>query len=338
MRARRGSALIVVLWCLFFLSGLAVAIYTRVSPQIGLVGYLKERAVAYSAARAGVKQAVFTMDGDETQDYDALNDTWADNEEAFKDIRLSEEVYTSVKYDWEDDGGETQTRYGLVDEERKININTASFEALERFLESVGQTTSQQATDIANSILDWVDEDDDPRENGAEDGYYVSLNPGYPCANAKFQVLEELLLVKGMTREIFDNIKAYITVHSLGRVNLNTAGRYVLEALGLESALADKVLQFRRGNDGQEGTLDDNIFQTIETAVASLTGAGGLSEAEIQQLNAVVASEAVGVRSDHFYGESWGELRYAGQGGRVVSSRIVFIFDRDKNIRFWREE
>lgn len=336
LRCHRASVLIVALWCLFFLSGLAVAIYVRIAPQIRLVGHLSDKAKGYYAAKAGVKQAIFMLEKDVTQGYDALNDIWANNEEALKDIEVTKEICVSVKYEWTDDQGVPQIRYGLIDEERKININTASLEILERLLGFIGQMSSVQATDIANAILDWVDEDDDFRSGGAEEGYYAGLSPSYPCANAKFAVLEELLLVKGMTSEVFNKIKPFITVYSSGAVNINTASRYVLEAIGLEQALADKVLRFRQGNDGQEGTADDNVFATMASVVTSLNSAVGLSEPETQQFNLLIAAEVLSVGSNYFYGESWAQLP-SDAGDSRMPLKVVFIFDRGKNVRLWRE-
>ena len=74
-----------------------------------------------------------------------------------------------------------------------------------------------------------------------------------------------------MTQEIFDKVSMHLTVYGNGKVNLNTAGKYVLRALGMSDTLADKVIQFRRGNDSQEATADDNIFESAGSAAAALS-------------------------------------------------------------------
>ncbi len=55
---------------------------------------------------------------------------------------------------------------------------------------------------IADSILDWIDEDNDPREFGAESEIYQSLPIPYEAANKNLQSIEELLLVQGVTPEL----------------------------------------------------------------------------------------------------------------------------------------
>jgi type II secretory pathway component PulK len=53
--------------------------------------------------------------------------------------------------------------------------------------------------DIADSILDWLDTDDQPREYGAETEYYSTLQPPYQPKNGPLSTVEELLLVRGVT-------------------------------------------------------------------------------------------------------------------------------------------
>jgi type II secretory pathway component PulK len=55
---------------------------------------------------------------------------------------------------------------------------------------------------VADSILDWLDADDEPREYGAESDYYASLDPPYACKNGPLDTVEELLRVKGVTPQL----------------------------------------------------------------------------------------------------------------------------------------
>ena len=56
--------------------------------------------------------------------------------------------------------------------------------------------------DIANSIIDWVDPDNDAAPGGAESDYYNGLTPPYNAKNGPLDSLEELLLVKGVTPQL----------------------------------------------------------------------------------------------------------------------------------------
>jgi hypothetical protein len=63
-----------------------------------------------------------------------------------------------------------------------------------------------------------------------------------------------------MTPLLYNELKDLVTVHGAGRVNINTAEARVLEAVGLERSLADKILEFRRGPDAAAGPEDDGVF------------------------------------------------------------------------------
>jgi hypothetical protein len=60
--------------------------------------------------------------------------------------------------------------------------------------------------EIADAILDWMDEDSEPREFGVEDDYYAGLDPPYYTRNAIPDSLDELLLVKGVTPKLLYGI------------------------------------------------------------------------------------------------------------------------------------
>ncbi|MCH8924236.1 MAG: general secretion pathway protein GspK [Planctomycetes bacterium] len=55
---------------------------------------------------------------------------------------------------------------------------------------------------VADAILDWIDPDSEPRPMGAESEYYGGLPQPYAVRNGLPECLEELLLVKGVTREL----------------------------------------------------------------------------------------------------------------------------------------
>jgi len=311
----QGSILIVALWALFFLSTLALALNAHISPQISLASRLKERAKSYYLAKAGVKKAIQAVAADKTTGYDALKDFV--NDEEFKNKKVDEGTFNIE----------------LVDEERKININKAQFDVLRRLFEVAAGVTSKEASIVAVCIIDWRDADDDSRESGAENSYYQTLSPAYPCKNRDFEIVEELFLVKGINRGIFDKVKNEITVYSQGAVNINTADKLVLESLGISEALTEKVIQFRNGEDGIEATEDDNVFDDVSTIVDDLRKMEDLSQEEVNQLSSVIGAGLVAVTSNNFTGKSIGKLK-----NRTVLSTITFVFGRDKVIKYWKEQ
>jgi general secretion pathway protein K len=98
------------------------------------------------------------------------------------------------------DGGFWQVN--IQDESGKININTVSELQLGALIRASG-IEDPDASALIDSILDWRDSDSEPRANGAEDDYYQSLDTPYTAKNGRFDAVEELLLVKGMTRDYY---------------------------------------------------------------------------------------------------------------------------------------
>ncbi len=333
-RDKRGSILIAVLWSLFFLAALAMVINISITPQLGLAAKLKDRATLHYLAKAGIKVAITEIRKDETKDFDALNESWSSNELVFKEIEIADGEYFTLEYPVSvaEDADQEEKRYGLIDEERKVNINVLPADVLKQFFETVGGTSSQDATDIADAIIDWRDEDDEPSDNGAESSYYEGLEEGYPCKNAEFEVLEELRLVKGVTQDIFDTVKDRITVYGAGLVNINTADMLVLQSLGMSEELAENIVLFRQGGDGQEATEDDNAFEDSGAVTATLSAGRSMSPEQREELDAVVEAGLITVRSDNFRGQVIG-----GFADRNVLVNIIFVVNRLEQIRYWQE-
>ena len=94
---------------------------------------------------------------------------------------------------------------------------------------------------VADSILDWRDANREHRLNGAEEDYYRGLDPPYSAKDGPLDVLEELLLVRGVTPQIFGGgkvdgktlpgLRRLLSVHTV-EFNPGTAPKEVLEALG----------------------------------------------------------------------------------------------------------
>jgi hypothetical protein len=104
--------------------------------------------------------------------------------------------------------------YEIMDEDSKINLNSlmagteAQRQVLHRLLyKGAGIQMGTERDIIVDSILDWMDADDLHKLNGAEDDYYHSLDPPYDCKDGPFDTVDELLLVRGVTKQILYGTK-----------------------------------------------------------------------------------------------------------------------------------
>jgi hypothetical protein len=99
-------------------------------------------------------------------------------------------------------------RYGLEDESAKVNLRWIMQTEIQQpgYGRAMLMRLPGVTEDIADSILDWMDEDNEPREYGAEDDYYSELDPPYYTRNGTPDSLDELLLVRGVTPKLLYGI------------------------------------------------------------------------------------------------------------------------------------
>ena len=114
---------------------------------------------------------------------------------------------------------------------------------------------------LVDSLVDWLDKDDEEHENGAERGYYSSRKPPYIPANGPILFLEELLLVKGWNEKVLygekehSGIIDYLTIAGQkGMININTAPAPVLQALhaDMTEELAADLVDFRSEEENRD--------------------------------------------------------------------------------------
>ncbi len=117
--------------------------------------------------------------------------------------------FTVIAPQVDDEGGLLGVRYGLEDESTRLNINILL--TADELIPDGGRTLLMalpgmelldDPESIADAIMDWIDEDDEPREYGAELEYYQTLQPPYAPKNGPLETVEELLLVRGITPEL----------------------------------------------------------------------------------------------------------------------------------------
>jgi general secretion pathway protein K len=328
----KGSILLIALWSLFLLTTFAVYLGYGIRQKLRLVQRLNERDKQRLITEAGVKKAIAQISKEPPAPYDTLMDAWSNDESAFREIGVGDGTF-SVSYNYIDDiSGLPQSRFGLCDEERKININKAELAVMARLFQIVLNSGETEAQGLAASIIDWRDSDSElsTPSGSAEDSYYRSERYPYEAKDQNFEVLEELLLVKGMSEDIFLKLKNYITIYGSGKVNINTASKAVLVALGLSEDIADMVLSFRAGEDKIQGTSDDNYFGAPFDIAPNLSQTYHLSDSQIAEISQVVGNFTAS--SSNFMVRCTVKLH---QGKNIAE--IVSVINREGKILSWQE-
>ncbi|MFH1867404.1 MAG: hypothetical protein ABH843_00410 [Candidatus Omnitrophota bacterium] len=285
----KASILIIALWSVSFLAAFAIIISYGVRQKAMVVQRLEDRDRLHLIADAGIKYAISELKKEEDKGYDSLGDGWSNNAGLFSDRKVGEGSFT-ISYNYLNPvSAEQEIRYGLIDEERKININKASVAVLKRFFQIVLGFNEMAAQELAASTVDWRDKDSSLSIplGSAEDSYYRNTRCSYEAKDEEFEVLEELLLVKGMNQDIFNKIKDYVTIYGSGQVNINTTSEEVLLSLGLNEKAVYQILRYRYGKDEVPGTPDDNIFNSASNIVPRLSQSFSLSASEAAHINEI---------------------------------------------------
>lgn len=191
----KGIALVMVLWILTLLSVIVGEFCFTMRTQVNITRNFMETTEAHYIAVAGlntaIEQTIRQIVAPAPVNSADPQDTTADQIQWRVNTQIPPMPYGYGEYTvWIDNEG------------GKVNINLADKDLLRLMLNGFDIDDAQKDT-IVDSILDWRDTDDLKRLNGAESDYYMSLPVPYECKNGDFDSIEELLLVKGVTPEIF---------------------------------------------------------------------------------------------------------------------------------------
>jgi hypothetical protein len=118
-------------------------------------------------------------------------------------------------------------------ESLRTNLNTASDgEIKQKMALMMGDDFQREADAVSDCILDWRDEDSLTRMHGAEEKDYEAKGLPYRPANGPFNVMTELLLVMGVTPELFWGNPLDSIETDLGSFYVQTEKEKIPKALG----------------------------------------------------------------------------------------------------------
>jgi type II secretory pathway component PulK len=344
----RGSVLVLTLWTLLFLSALALAVGAHVSAGIRLTAELQDRTVAAAAARRAVSAALDLLAAD-TNTWESMDEAWAGGTDwpaegwtgESAGVGRVQGVRPAV------DGGEPVTVNGLVDEESRVSLNRADEALLVALLQVAGKLSRQDAETLGRRTVEWRTPPDEasgsapgrpgtrpdapgagPSAGGLTGRAGAAYDPasGTPYAGgAPFACIEEWRLVRGVDEQLYAACAPYVSVLGNGKVNINTAPRAVLAALGrrwggepaVAASLADAILRHRAA----AGVFPSASATDLARALAETVE---LSSAEATLLRMMARS--VQCRSAFYGGVAQGRVRPDGP----VRYRTAFVVSKEK--------
>lgn len=295
-----GVVLIVVLWILVILSMLAIGLGRKSSVELALAKYSIDKLKSKYIAMAGLVYAMEKIRKGSNNKGSNKTDTrfqcgfaledGQSVEDIFKNIGLKD-GYFDIYYSEGVSSSGKSFRYGFTDEESKININTIGPDNQKVLSNLIAQFNYEEglADTLAEAVIQWRDRGQNVFSapfSAGDRGPGMLSQENLPSLQANlFGSVDELMLVDGMTQEIYDKIKKYVTVFpEAGRflVNVNTAERPVLVAFARNfsgnmtnttmddaDSLADKIINYRYGDDGVWATADDRVVDHNEMALVA---------------------------------------------------------------------
>jgi general secretion pathway protein K len=241
MRTEKGGALLTVLWLSAALAAIAVSVSTSVRSETDRVASAADGLRAWYLATGSVERGIqWMLWGDSVRNPDG-SPRWSPNLPRLN-LRFP--------------SGDAVVE--LIPESAKLNINGANRDELVRVIQVVSGDP-EKAQQIADAIIDWRQPTASPT---VFDQYYFSLAPTFHARHASFEEIEELLLVRGMTPELFygnylpdeggrlyssGGLRECFSVWGGGGpFDVNTASPALMEAVGVSRAGVDAIVARRR--------------------------------------------------------------------------------------------
>ena len=224
---QQGVALITAVLIVALVTTIAVAMASRQQLDIRRSANVFDGDQTWLVVLGGEDYArnVLVEDGKNSSD-DTLDENWAQPVQfPFEQMMLSGQVE------------DMQGRFNLNNLlDGSGNVDPLALLRFERLLRLFDLDTA-----IAQAVVDWLDKDIDSKPNGgAEDDYYMQLQPGYRAANRLMVSASELRLVNGVTAEAYEKLAPYIVaLPGSTEININTASAAVLATMADNLTLAD---------------------------------------------------------------------------------------------------
>jgi len=293
-RNQNGMALVLVLGVIAVLLVTGLHLSRITTESVSLARMRTDQFTAREMARSAIHLAMAVLADDAAKsDTDSIQEDWADPETLSRLVAQLGYDQGQVRLDITDELGKIQVN-ALMQRFPGHDVNQDQVRLWERLLDlHVNPDRSEADHDpegVINAIIDWLDSGDDDAVTGltgAESSYYAGQFPFHACGNKEITRLSEMLNIKGFSPDLFSfsghqadpdlvdgtapiTWKDLFTVYGLfnepddgnhyrypGRININTAGLEVIQALlPLEMAeFAQDMLDYRAQKSEDEKTF-----------------------------------------------------------------------------------
>ena len=234
-----GIALIVVIWALVVLAGIATGFTLSVRHQLRLATDAVGEAETEAATQAGIAYALIAINRRR------IEERWRADR-------------TEHLLNWND---HTLVRIRVTAETGKVDLNFAPPELLRGLLEQVQPDVDARM--LVDRLIDWRDPDERPRPHGAERIDYLAAGRAAGPPNRPFRSIHELNRVLGFDPDTVERLLPHVTIHSRqARINVMSASLPVLLAIpGVDETAAMSFIEQRKAAKGKRETIPFHLLQ-----------------------------------------------------------------------------
>ncbi|WP_321393977.1 type II secretion system minor pseudopilin GspK [uncultured Desulfuromusa sp.] len=243
----KGMALLLVLIIVTLLTSILMELSYSTLIEQRLTETFRDSTRAYFLARGGITAGQTLVSSDKNE-YDAPTESWGSGIANYP----VGEGFISLAI--EDLGGKLALNSLVVG-------NNPQAVVIDRFYRLLSELEVDEPAELTAAVIDWLDSGDTPYQqvqtdgqeltvSGAENIYYQSLATPYACKNGPMESLEELLLVKGFTEDVFNIVSPYLSANGTKLININTATSQVLTSLSanISAQSIELITDSRSGN------------------------------------------------------------------------------------------
>lgn len=248
-----------MLWTFAAIAVLAAEFARAMHDEAASTRNFKESTQARMVAIAGINEVILALKANRELPDDGVEEEYEDDTDPIRSLSHGDGEWVEATFR----GNRYEVR--VIDEAGKLALNKLDASVFRLIFDNL-EIPEEEAETIADSIVDWSDSDDLHLTNGAESEYYEGLDRPYRAKNANFDSVQELLLVRGVTREIFygsDGVPGLVDLFSVfnnaRQINLTSVTPAVMQALtGMNPEEADEFGAARR-RSGEEAATQDEL-------------------------------------------------------------------------------
>jgi general secretion pathway protein K len=256
LSSRRGSALILVFWCLLVLGMAVFGVVEMVELSVEHSSHEQDVLQARSMALSGLALGL--------------------NPQLMKDDPILAQQPAAGQ----------QFKVSLESEGSRLNLNYVLLSGHREILENLFTQWGMQIDDanhVADCMFDWITPGDLKSLNGAKAADYAQANLPQRPTYKPFQTFDEVEEVMGidLLEKVNPNWQDSFTLWSGGPLNVNEAPPELIAAVfSLDPKRVALLTNERNGQDGIPGTSDDVPFKDLTTFENEL----GISQTAIKTL------------------------------------------------------